>query len=104
MPTKVIMPQMGESIVEGTVSRWLKQEGERIEEYEPVVEVETDKVTSEVPAPASGVLLKVYVPAGQTVDAGVVLAVEVPFKIQVAGPTVQGIVLSGMHLPTLDRP
>ncbi len=50
MATKVIMPQMGESVVEGTVSRWLKQEGEHVEEYEPLLEVETDKVTSEVTA------------------------------------------------------
>lgn len=75
MATKVIMPQMGESVVEGTVSRWLKREGDPVEEFEPVVEVETDKVTSEVPAPASGMLLKVYVAEGQTVAAGELLAV-----------------------------
>jgi pyruvate/2-oxoglutarate dehydrogenase complex dihydrolipoamide acyltransferase (E2) component len=75
MATKVIMPQMGESVVEGTVGTWLKGEGDTVEEYEPIVEVETDKVTSEVTAAASGTLLKIYVGEGQTVDAGTVLAV-----------------------------
>ncbi|MBI5670175.1 MAG: 2-oxo acid dehydrogenase subunit E2 [Chloroflexi bacterium] len=74
MPTKVIMPQLGESVVEGTVSRWLKREGDTIQEYEPLLEVSTDKVDTEVPAPASGVLLKIYVPEGQTVERGVLLA------------------------------
>lgn len=74
MPTKVIMPQLGESVVEGTVSRWLKQPGEQIEEYEPLLEVSTDKVDTEIPAPASGVLVRVYVPAGETVAAGTLLA------------------------------
>jgi len=75
MPTSVIMPQMGESVVEGTVGRWLKQEGDPVREYEPLLEVETDKVTSEVTASASGTLLKIYVSEGQTVPAGTVLAV-----------------------------
>ena len=74
MPTKVIMPQMGESVVEGTVSKWLKREGDPIAEYEPIVEVETDKVTSEVTASTSGTLLKIYVGEGLTVPAGTVLA------------------------------
>ncbi|GAB4409019.1 MAG: dihydrolipoamide acetyltransferase family protein [Anaerolineae bacterium] len=74
MPTKVIMPQMGESVVEGTVGRWLKREGDAVEQYEPIVEVETDKVTSEVTASASGTLLKIYVGEGRTVPAGTVLA------------------------------
>lgn len=75
MVTQVIMPQMGESVVEGTVGKWLKQEGDRVEIYEPLLEVESDKVTSEVTAPASGVLLKIYVGEGRTVPANAVLAV-----------------------------
>jgi 2-oxoisovalerate dehydrogenase E2 component (dihydrolipoyl transacylase) len=75
MPTNVIMPQLGESVVEGTVSRWLKREGETIHEYEPLLEISTDKVDTEVPAPAEGVLLKVYVQEGQTVERGTLLAV-----------------------------
>ena len=74
MATEVIMPQLGESVVEGTVGRWLIGEGETIEEYQPLLEVETDKVNTEIPAPASGVLLKVLVPEGTTVNAGTVLA------------------------------
>lgn len=74
MPTNVIMPQLGESVVEGTVSKWLKQEGDAVQEYEPILEVSTDKVDTEVPAPASGVLLKILVPAGETVERGTLLA------------------------------
>ena len=74
MATSVIMPQMGESVVEGTVGKWLKQEGDPVEEYEPLLEVETDKVTSEVTASAGGTLLKIYIGEGQTVPAGTVLA------------------------------
>jgi pyruvate/2-oxoglutarate dehydrogenase complex dihydrolipoamide acyltransferase (E2) component len=74
MPTKVIMPQLGESVVEGTVSRWLKQVGDAIDQYEPLLEVSTDKVDTEVPAPAAGVLLQILVAAGQTVERGAVLA------------------------------
>lgn len=74
MPTDVVMPKLGESVVEGTVGRWLKQVGESVEEYEPLLEVESDKVDSEIPAPAGGTLLAIYVQPGQTVGAGTVLA------------------------------
>jgi pyruvate/2-oxoglutarate dehydrogenase complex dihydrolipoamide acyltransferase (E2) component len=74
MPTKVIMPQLGESVVEGTVTKWLKEEGEQIEEFESLLEVNTDKVDSEIPSPAAGVLLKILVPEGTTVDAGTIIA------------------------------
>lgn len=74
MSIKVVMPQLGESVVEGTVSRWLKREGERINEYEPLLEVSTDKVDTEVPAPASGTVIAIYVQEGQTVEAGSLLA------------------------------
>lgn len=74
MPTKVIMPQLGESVVEGTVTAWLREEGERIEEYDSLLEVNTDKVDTEIPSPATGTVLKILVPEGQTVKAGTVLA------------------------------
>ncbi len=74
MATEVTMPQLGESVVEGTVSRWLIAEGEAIEEYQPLLEVETDKVNSEIPSPSSGVLLKILVPEGTTVMVGTPLA------------------------------
>src|SRR3972149_4145638 len=73
MSTQVIMPQLGESVVEGTVSKWLKAEGQPVNEFEPLLEINTDKVDTEIPSPAKGVLLKVYVPDGQTVKAGAVL-------------------------------
>src|SRR5262249_11411536 len=74
MKTKVIMPQLGESVVEGTVSKWLKQQGDEVSEFEPLLEVSTDKVDTEVPAPAAGVVLAIYVGEGQTVAAGSLLA------------------------------
>jgi len=74
MATQVIMPQLGESVVEGTVSKWLKSEGQSVDEFEPLLEINTDKVDTEIPAPASGVLLRIVVPEGQTVQAGTVLA------------------------------
>lgn len=75
MATDVIMPQLGESVVEGTVTKWLKGEGEPIEEFEPLLEINTDKVDSEIPAPASGTVLKRFVAEGETVRAGTRLAV-----------------------------
>lgn len=75
MATRVIMPQLGESVVEGTVTKWLKEEGERVEEYEALVEINTDKVDTEIPAPATGTLLRRYIEEGETVGAGTLLAV-----------------------------
>lgn len=74
MATLVVMPQLGESVVEGKVSRWLKKEGETVKQYEPILEVETDKVTTEVTAVAGGTLLKILVAEGLTVKAGTPLA------------------------------
>lgn len=75
MPTEVKMPKLGESVVEGTISRWLKRPGERVELYEPLLEVQTDKVDTEVPAPASGVVREIAVPEGTTVKVGTLLAI-----------------------------
>ncbi len=73
MPTKVIMPQMGESIAEGTVVKWLKKIGERVERDEPLLEISTDKVDAEIPSPASGVLTEIVVKENQTVEVNAVL-------------------------------
>lgn len=73
MATAVKMPQMGESVVDGTVSRWLKREGEQVEKLEPLLEISTDKIDTEVTAPAAGVLLTILVDEGKTVDAGTVI-------------------------------
>jgi 2-oxoglutarate dehydrogenase E2 component (dihydrolipoamide succinyltransferase) len=74
MPIQVVMPQLGESVLEGTITRWLKAVGETVEENEPLVEVNTDKVDTEIPSPASGTILEILVPAGTTVQAGSLLA------------------------------
>ena len=74
MAVAVVMPQMGETVVEGTVSRWLKAPGDAVTKLEPLLEIATDKIDTEVPAPADGTLLRVVVPDGETVAAGTVLA------------------------------
>jgi pyruvate dehydrogenase E2 component (dihydrolipoamide acetyltransferase) len=73
--TKVIMPQMGESIFEGTITKWLKKKGERVERDEPLFEISTDKIDSEIPSPASGVVQDILVKEGQTVQINTVVAV-----------------------------
>ena len=75
MPTSVTMPALGESVTEGTVTRWLKQEGEQVEVDEPLLEVSTDKVDTEIPSPAAGVLTKILVSEDETVQVGAELAV-----------------------------
>ncbi len=74
MPIPLKMPQLGESVVKGTIIRWLKAPGDFVNEYDPLVEVETDKVVTEVPATGNGVLLQILVPAGQTAEVDTVLA------------------------------
>ena len=75
MPVQVWMPQLGESVTEGTITKWLKIVGERVEEFEPLVEVNTDKVDTEIPSPASGIVLEILVPEGTVVKTGALLAV-----------------------------
>jgi 2-oxoglutarate dehydrogenase E2 component (dihydrolipoamide succinyltransferase) len=75
MPVSVTMPRLGESVTEGTVTRWLKQEGDRVEADEPLLEVSTDKVDTEIPSPAAGVLTRIVVAEDQTAEVGSELAV-----------------------------
>ena len=75
MPTDVVMPQMGESIFEGTITKWLKQPGEKVQRDEPLFEISTDKVDAEIPAPASGTLQEIKVQAGNTVQVNTVVGV-----------------------------
>jgi pyruvate/2-oxoglutarate dehydrogenase complex dihydrolipoamide acyltransferase (E2) component len=75
MPTNIIMPQLGESVVDGTVGEWLKKVGDSVTEFESIVRVSTDKVDTEIPAPATGVLLEILVKEGDTVNAGVLLGI-----------------------------
>src|SRR5579864_329881 len=67
MPTDVLMPQMGESVTEGTVTKWLKKVGDAVGRDEPLFEISTDKVDAEIPSPVAGVLAKIIVNEGQTV-------------------------------------
>src|SRR5215472_6385480 len=69
------MPQLGETVTEGTITKWMKAVGDEVERDEPLFEVSTDKVDSEVPSPAAGVLSEILVPEGETVEVGVRLAV-----------------------------
>src|SRR5437588_2549470 len=72
--TDVVMPQMGESIVEGTLTKWLKKPGEHVERDEPLFEISTDKVDTEIPSPAAGTLSEVLVEEGKTVGINTVVA------------------------------
>src|SRR5919106_142256 len=74
MATSVTMPQLGETVVEGTILKWLKQEGEQIQRDEPLFEISTDKVDTEVPSPVGGTIAKILVPEGETVSVGTELA------------------------------
>ena len=75
MATDVVMPQMGESIAEGTIVRWIKKVGEKVDRDEPLFEISTDKVDAEIPSPAAGVVSEIRVKEGETVPVNSVVAV-----------------------------
>ena len=124
MTTKVIMPQMGESVFEGTLTKWLKKVGDPVTQDEPLFEISTDKVDSEIPAPASGILTEILVPAGKTIQINTVVAIisgadaaeprtaassskeetSIPL-LPVAGPASQSLPLSAPEeAPKLEPP
>src|SRR6202050_4200335 len=72
--TDVVMPQMGESIVEGTLTKWLKKPGDKVERDEPIFEISTDKVDTEIPSPAAGTLAEIVVQEGTTVGINTIVA------------------------------
>src|SRR5207237_3112721 len=80
----VVMPQMGVSVSEGTITKWLKAEGDTVAADEPLLEISTDKVDTEVPSPGEGVLQQILVPEGETVEVGTKLAVIAPEGAEVA--------------------
>ncbi len=86
MQTEVVMPQMGVSVSEGTVTKWLRQVGEPIQRDEPLLEISTDKVDTEVPSPAEGVVAQILVQEGETVEVGTVLARIAPAGAEVGAP------------------
>jgi len=87
MATDVVMPQMGESIAEGTIVRWIKKIGDTIDKDEPLFEISTDKVDAEIPAPGAGVLLEIRVKEGETVPVNSVVAVIGAAGEKAAAPT-----------------
>ena len=96
MPIEVLMPQMGQSVAEGTVISWLKREGERIAKDEPLLAINTDKVDVEIPSPGMGILGRLLVAAGQTVPVGTVLA-HILTDHCAAGPVASGAGPSDEH-------
>src|SRR6516165_620595 len=74
MAADVVMPQMGESIFEGTITKWLKKPGDKVERDEPLFEISTDKVDAEIPSPSAGVLKEIKVKEGQTVPINTIVA------------------------------
>jgi len=89
MPTDVIMPQMGESIFEGTITKWLKKPGDTVQQDEPLFEISTDKVDAEIPSPAAGVLSEIKISEGNTVQINTVVAVISESAGQAAAPVAQ---------------
>jgi 2-oxoisovalerate dehydrogenase E2 component (dihydrolipoyl transacylase) len=99
MATEVLMPELGESIIEGTIVRWLVDEGSTVNEFDPLVEIETDKVTTEVTAAASGVVLKICAEEGETIAVGTVLALIGESGEEVSGPAPETAVSQNMLQP-----
>lgn len=90
MATNVVMPQMGESVTEGTVTRWIKKVGDAVDRDEPLFEISTDKVDAEIPSPVAGVLLEIKVTEGQTVDVDTIVALIGSADEQPASPSTTG--------------
>src|SRR5687767_4884187 len=88
MKTDVVMPQMGESIAEGTIARWLKRVGDTVDRDEPLFELTTDKVDAEIPAPAAGVLVAIHVAEGATAPVNSVVAVIADSSAEAIAPSV----------------
>ncbi len=74
MKVQVVMPQLGESVAEGTVVKWMKKPGDKVERDESILEITTDKVDSEIPSPAAGILVEILTQAGETVEVGKAIA------------------------------
>src|SRR5919197_106677 len=95
----VVMPQMGVSVSEGTITKWLKREGEHVDADEALLEISTDKVDTEVPSPGTGVVQRILVQEGETVDVGTKLAVIAP-----AGAAAEAAAAGSAETPAPARP
>ena len=105
MKIEVTMPQLGESIAEGTIIKWLKQVGEAVQKDETLLEISTDKVDSEIPSPAGGVLKEIRVPEGETVEIGTVLAViETEEEPEAAAPSPETVPRAEERKPQASPP
>ena len=106
MPTDVVMPQMGESIFEGTITKWLKKAGDTVQRDEPLFEISTDKVDAEIPAPAAGVLMEIKVPEGTTVQINTVVAVigEAGEKASAVSAPAPAAPVASKSAPTASKP
>src|SRR5204863_9269953 len=98
------MPQLGETVVEGTITKWLKKEGETVERDEPLFEISTDKVDTEVPSPLAGKVVEIKVPEGETVSVGTELAlIEASGNGQAAGGKGQAAAPTEAEVPAEDK-
>src|SRR5512143_2657047 len=106
MATKVLVPLLGEGVEEVTVTKWLKKEGDSVNELEPLLEVNTDKVDTEIPAPASGTVLKIVAEEGVPAKVGTVLAFigEPGENVEVPGGQVSGDQVSGVRSQSKEKP
>src|SRR6186713_2716047 len=100
----VVMPQMGVSVSEGTITKWLKQPGEAIAQDEPLLEISTDKVDTEVPSPGEGVVAEILVAEGETVDVGTLLAVIAPAGSAVVEPAAAPAAAPAAEEPAAPAP
>src|ERR1035441_10383233 len=100
MPTDVVMPQMGESIFEGTITKWLKKQGDAVQKDEPLFEISTDKVDAEIPSPAAGILSEIRAAEGATVEINKVVAV-IADSATASAPQVPGA--PGLDSETWER-
>src|SRR5438552_4751919 len=90
MPTDVVMPQMGESVAEGTIVRWIKKVGDAVERDEPLFEISTDKVDAEIPSPAAGIVAEIRAKEGETVPVNSVVAIINPASAGDGGSAKEG--------------
>src|ERR1700741_3223656 len=103
MAHDVVMPQMGESIAEGTVSKRLKNVGDKVERYEPLLEISTDKVDAEIPSPAAGVLTEILAKEGDTVPVNAVVA-RIAAKGETSAPAPEAKVEAPAPAPKAEDP
>lgn len=101
MATEIIMPVLGEGVIEGQIARWLKKEGDKVNRFEPILEIETDKVTTEATAEVAGVLLQILVREGETVPVGTVLAYLGEAGEQVSGTPAAAPELTPMKMESM---